>query len=240
MGRGGEGKTAGGGAAPGRLGGLGHAYTLPSGARAQVGGKAGDKKPIFEAVRITPHVVAEAGGRLCIGVDGSWYDVTGYVDHHPGGDIIKEFIGQDATSVFHAWHPPHILGKRRKCGAYDSKCKDPVELAYRQLQKRAQEEGWYDTDMFWFAEKVAAIILFYAASIMLVIWGQTAPLRTYVAAVIMAAAWQQCGFLMHDFMHAQIFHDRNIDHMLVRFLHVYGLVLHAGPTSISSARLCPC
>ena len=29
----------------------------------------------------------------CIGIDGRWYDVSKFVDHHPGGDIITHFIG---------------------------------------------------------------------------------------------------------------------------------------------------
>ena len=31
------------------------------------------------------------------------------MDKHPGGNIIKEFIGKDCTVFFRIWHPTHVF-----------------------------------------------------------------------------------------------------------------------------------
>lgn len=195
------------------------AVDLPSGARVRASGRAGDRKRIDTAFRLTPSASARrppgiAAGVDVVGVDGKWYDVTAFADRHPGGDIIQEFVGKDATSFFHAWHAPRVLAARRPCGTYESPCADPAELDYRRLQQRATAEGWYETDMAWFARKVAVVAALFVAAVGLTVWGRTPFVRTTVGAAVLAAAWQQCGFFMHDFMHSQIFHDRKRDQAL--------------------------
>jgi fatty acid desaturase len=194
---------------------------LPSGARVKRGALNKDQRRMGDCYRLTPRLAdsdaASCGmppGRLCVGVDGKWFDVTDWVPHHPGGDIIKEFVGKDATSVFHAWHSPHVLAKRLPCGTFESRCDDPAELAYRHIQRRAVAEGWYETDMLWVAWKVAIIGVCFTVAVTLVLWGATPFTRTKVAPFCLAAAWQQSGFLMHDLMHTQIFHSRQLDHAL--------------------------
>ena len=42
-------------------------------------------------------------------IDGRVYDVSGYVDYHPGGDKILSQAGGDATAAFHGpQHPSHV------------------------------------------------------------------------------------------------------------------------------------
>ncbi|KAJ5629450.1 Acyl-CoA desaturase [Penicillium herquei] len=46
--------------------------------------------------------VQQAGrGRALIAIAGFVYDVTDFVDHHPGGKILNTAIGKDATAMFH-------------------------------------------------------------------------------------------------------------------------------------------
>lgn len=37
-------------------------------------------------------------------VDGYIYNITEFMSHHPGGDIIKRDIGKDVTHLFDIWH----------------------------------------------------------------------------------------------------------------------------------------
>lgn len=49
-----------------------------------------------------------------IAVNGYWYNVKGFLETHPGGPIIKKFVGADVTSSFYGIHrhPDKILSKR--------------------------------------------------------------------------------------------------------------------------------
>ena len=38
-------------------------------------------------------------------LSGLIYDVTDYIKYHPGGDIILEDAGKDATEAFETYHP---------------------------------------------------------------------------------------------------------------------------------------
>jgi len=43
-------------------------------------------------------------------VKGKVYDVSGYVEEHPGGDAILKNAGKDATEGFHGpQHPPRVF-----------------------------------------------------------------------------------------------------------------------------------
>ncbi len=48
---------------------------------------------------------------------------------------------------------------------------------------------------------------------MVLFHGDSWPVLT-VAAALLAFFWQQNGFLMHDLMHTQVTHNRNVDEML--------------------------
>lgn len=51
-------------------------------------------------------VTAEPRKRLVL-IDGKVYDVSDFVDSHPGGTVILTHCnGEDATEVFSAFHPP--------------------------------------------------------------------------------------------------------------------------------------
>ncbi len=69
---------------------------------------AGDGYPLKVVKRNLSNDVKN--GRNClVRINGSWYDIADYMDSHPGGDIIKEFIGKDATVMFRLWHPTHVF-----------------------------------------------------------------------------------------------------------------------------------
>ena len=78
--------------------------------------------------------------RQCIGIDGYWYDITKFIPFHPGGDVIKQFVGKDASAVFHAFHKDSVLKHRRPCGKMQE-IKPEVDeagVAFTQLGKKFQ------------------------------------------------------------------------------------------------------
>ena len=48
-----------------------------------------------------------------IGYRGYWYDISTFIPHHPGGEVIEKFIGQDATCVIDSMHKYNVLEKRK-------------------------------------------------------------------------------------------------------------------------------
>lgn len=51
--------------------------------------------------------------RLLVGYRGKWYDVTHFLDKHPGGDVIRHFVGRDATHVMDSMHKFNVVEHRR-------------------------------------------------------------------------------------------------------------------------------
>ena len=156
--------------------------------------------------------------RQCIGIDGYWYDITKFIPFHPGGDVIKQFVGKDASAVFHAFHKDSVLKHRKPCGKMQE-IKPEVDeagVAFTQLGKKFQNDGYYDVDYYWYSRKFLVAFLLLAISVTLVVEYSTSPI-VYVGAVFLAAFWQQCGFFMHDFEHNQFTHNRKIDSWMGTF-----------------------
>ncbi|EXJ77882.1 cytochrome b5 [Capronia epimyces CBS 606.96] len=65
----------------------------------------------FTTAEVAKHT-ANAGDGLYIIVDGSVYDVTNFVDEHPGGaKILKRVAGKDASKQFWKYHNESVLKK---------------------------------------------------------------------------------------------------------------------------------
>ena len=154
----------------------------------------------------------EAKKKSWIGIDGKWYDVEKFIPHHPGGDIIREFVGRDATAVFHAFHEHSVLKHRRPCAEMETK-RNTKELAFSELREYFDREGYFKTDYCWYAKKFLVLIAILILCITLVTQFEFMPFR-YLGAVALAAFWQQSGFFMHDFEHNQFTRNRHWDRNL--------------------------
>lgn len=165
-------------------------------------------------------------GKVVLGIRGNWYDVTNFVDRHPGGDIIKEFHGQDATVPFLAMHDEaKVLKHRRPCGSYEWDPAAPSGLAdngeWIRLHDEFKAEGLFEKDMPWYYWKVVLTFSFLAYALTLV-WASVASgaaglpwvsrVTFALAALMLSEFWHQCGFFMHDMMHRHIFDDLGTNH----------------------------
>jgi len=60
--------------------------------------------------QVADHKTEEKG--LWVVVDGTVYDVTKFLDEHPGGPkILKRTAGKDASKQFWKYHNEHVLKK---------------------------------------------------------------------------------------------------------------------------------
>lgn len=173
--------------------------------------------------------VASKGGNIHIGVCGDWYDVTDFVWKHPGGDIILEYADRDATLIFYAFHPRGVLEKRRDmiCGTYDYK---PTihETAYMRLYRDFEERGFFaSTSMWWYGCHVAFVVFSIITAVIVARYGvaftTSCHLVATFAGLLLWNVRHMSGFLTHDHMHSQIFHDRKRDHYWGAFWASFGL-----------------
>lgn len=145
-----------------------------------------------------------------VGVDGCWIDVTHLAYTHPGGSVILEFLGRDATSQFYAFHNPNVLARYKSVGTYDMTTtetgKRPAEMAFLRFVKRLHVEGYFESEHVYYYKKV----VFCIAMLLCVILGV---LHEYVIVpgIFLGLFWVQSAFLTHDLMHNQIFKKRHID-----------------------------
>ncbi|KAI9787506.1 MAG: hypothetical protein M1839_000036 [Geoglossum umbratile] len=64
----------------------------------------------FTTDDVAAHKSADTG--MYIIVDGGVYDITGFVEEHPGGaNILKRAAGKDASKQFWKYHGEHVLRK---------------------------------------------------------------------------------------------------------------------------------
>jgi len=80
----------------------------------------------FTAADVSKHTATASDGMYII-IDGSVYDVTHFVDEHPGGaKILKRVAGKDASKQFWKYHNESVLKKyapKLKIGTVGEKAK---------------------------------------------------------------------------------------------------------------------
>ena len=169
------------------------------------------KDPRNRIMRSTPSSADAVDGRR-IGVAGRWYDVAQFVEYHPGGTVLEEFYGRDATLQFEAFHAPSVLARFTPVGEpYPFEVTDALEKDFRALGQRFEAEGWYEPPVAWYAGKAAFCAGLLAASGFLCSVAPVTWPYVLVEGVCLGFFWQQSAFLAHDFMHNSVWGRRKRD-----------------------------
>lgn len=155
-------------------------------------------------------------------VDDGWimvydkvYDVTGYINHHPGGKaIIERFVGRDATDEVRNMHADHVLEKvlPRFCiGTVSDKPEpNPVQKDFRKLYESFVERGYFKEAKEWYITYQVLMAILFVTSIGLVVFSKRDSMHI-VSALCMAVFWHQMAFLGHDAGHMSVHVDRKKD-----------------------------
>jgi delta8-fatty-acid desaturase len=136
--------------------------------------------------------------RKMIFFEGRRYDITRWVDRHPGGAIIKSFIGQDVTVPMHMFHDLRNPVVLKLMKAFD---KGPAEdhpisafdRDYLELEQKFIERGWFDTNPLWYVWKIGWVVALLAAALALP--------HPLLKGVFFGLFMQQSAFLAHDACH---------------------------------------
>lgn len=143
------------------------------------------------------------------------YDVTEFGKSHPGGRVIFEFAGRDATDVFSAFHSPHAWSLLRKhvVGQLKDASHEGAGFVadFRDLKAEFMREGLFKSSKLYYVWKLASTSGIILAAIGLLYLAPSSLLAFFVAAVAMGLGLQQAGWLSHDFCHNQVFNSRALN-----------------------------
>jgi len=171
-------------------------------------------------------------GSIILVFDRKVYDVTKFVQFHPGGDhLIKVSAGTDVTDVMRAMHHHSIIDTKltRYCiGDYVEDLSlelDPKKRAlisqklklsqvYYRLEQTLIADGIYEPNHKFFILEGIKCIFFFLASIGLALWGPQHILNFVVSALCLTFMWQQGAFLVHDLAHRYVTYDRKLDYII--------------------------
>ncbi len=147
----------------------------------------------------------------CVRIDGELYDVSAWADRHPGGEVLKQYFGRDATGVFAAFHSALARKMLKGMRARNAPAFTPeagwsanIEEDFDALRLQARDAGLFVSKKGWFYGHGAFVVGLVLSSAALLLWS---PLMWPLAALALALGWQQCGWLAHDFLHNAV-HDK--------------------------------
>jgi fatty acid desaturase len=129
---------------------------------------------------------------------GRRYDITRWMARHPGGTVIKRFVGQDVTVPLHMFHDMRSRMMQRLLKALDSGPAEdhPVsafDRDYLELEEKFLERGWFDVNPYWYVWKIGCIVALLVAA-----YAATHP---FLKGALFGLFIQQSAFLAHDACH---------------------------------------
>ncbi|KAA8494431.1 Acyl-lipid (9-3)-desaturase [Porphyridium purpureum] len=164
-----------------------------------------------------------------IAVNGRVYDVTGFENVHPGGEIILTAAGQDATDVFAAFHTPatwkmmpqFLVGNLEEDALSAKPSKQlnghsphEYQADIRKMRAELVKLRAFDSNKFFYLFKFLSTSAICALSVVMALGMKDSMIVTALAAFTMALFWQQCGWLAHDFLHHQVFKNRVFNNLV--------------------------
>mmetsp|Transcript_10169 Transcript_10169/g.20534 ORF Transcript_10169/g.20534 Transcript_10169/m.20534 type:complete len:467 (-) Transcript_10169:42-1442(-) len=155
-------------------------------------------------------------------IKGRVYDVTGFSEKHPGGEILLTYAGRDATEVFTAFHESRTWGllpsfyvadEAIAKAADDAPYSSPEYMKdVRAMRTELQKLRAFEASIPYYTYKLLSNLGILALSIILLKTAQGYGMAI-TSAILLGLFWQQCGWLAHDFLHHQVFVDRVYNNM---------------------------
>ena len=143
-------------------------------------------------------------------VNGYWYDIENFIPKHPGGPIIKQYIGADVTSTFYGMHrhPDDILKRRTpvaKLKLSDEAFRNKeINEDYWNLWHRYKEIGLFDPNVAWLCRSLAVI----AINVIVACFSVTQYSDSWFSnGILIGNIFTMSGFLLHDAMHRLVHPD---------------------------------
>jgi len=156
-----------------------------------------------------------------IAIHGYWYDVTNFIEFHPGGNVIEKFLRCDATTSSYGNHPfPEEILKKRWPIARHTTDKDyivknkKINDIYWRLHHKYTELGLMEPSLFWLIKVnglnlLMGIVTFYVCF--------NYPDNAVFNALVAGQFLLGCAFMTHDSCHNTVHRNRRVTNIL-RFI----------------------
>ena len=151
-------------------------------------------------------------------IDGNVYDVTKYIELHPGGWLpIATLAGKDCTDAFANYHPARVyknLLPRYLIGTMKDYKVTTFQNGHRAIRQKLLEEGMFEIRPSFFVKLGLWLTTLFVTSVYLTVTADNSRLQRMIGAFLMAAFWQQCAFIGHDAGHNSVTHNWDFDNLL--------------------------
>lgn len=159
-------------------------------------------------------------GDCWIILDNRVYDITRFIDRHPGGvGPVVNMAGKDATDVFDNYHqdrvyrtmlPTYLIGECTDVVVY------PHVADFRAARQQMLEDGLFETDYTWYAKLGLWLAGLFVSALALSLGfvGGGSTFSRMCGAATMGIFWQQLAGLGHDLGHSAVTHNFHKDHFI--------------------------
>jgi fatty acid desaturase len=169
--------------------------------------------------KYTMKQVAEKSTReeLWVSIDGRVYDLTKFVDRHPGGPlVIENMAGKDCTDAFMNYHqarvsktmlPPFLVGEVTDVPVY------PHVQDFRALRQELLRKGMYHTEWKFYAKLSLFMATLLVTALYLSVMCETMASHM-LGAALLGIFWQQLAGVGHDLGHSSVTRNFYSDHWI--------------------------
>jgi len=158
---------------------------------------------------------------LWIIVDGRAYDITRFVDKHPGGWLpLINMAGKDCTDVFANYHAAKVYKHMLPCylvGEVSDFIVPPHVVDFQKIRQELLQRGLFETNMKFYLKMSAWYAFLFFTALLLSLYSETCAGRMLGAAV-MGICWQQLSGTGHDLGHSGVTHVFWYDHLVASVL----------------------
>lgn len=152
---------------------------------------------------------------LWIVVDEKAYDITAFVERHPGGvGALAAMAGKDCTDVFANYHAVKVykyMLPRYLVGSVTDVVVWPHVADFRAVRQELLRRGLFETDYRYYAMLGSWFALLFFGALYLTLVREST--REHLAgAAVMGVFWQQLAGLGHDLGHSGVTHNFHLDH----------------------------
>ena len=152
-------------------------------------------------------------------IDERVYDVTRFIDRHPGGvGPVVNLAGKDCTDVFANYHAARIY-KQMLPGFLIGEMEEgeivvwPHVADFRRIRLELLRRGLFETKMTFYYKMIAWHSLLFLGALYLSL-GCTSCTAHMLGASIMGIFWQQLAGIGHDLGHSGVTHSFYKDHLI--------------------------
>jgi delta8-fatty-acid desaturase len=172
--------------------------------------------PQYTLAEVAKHCTREDAWII---IDERVYDMTKFIDKHPGGvGPMVNLAGKDCTDVFANYHAARIYQTMLPGFLIGEMAPGEIEVYphaadFRRIRQELLRRGAFETDMGYYGKQAAWHALLWCGGLYLSLGFESCTAHMLGAAVI-GIFWQQLAGIGHDLGHSGVTHSFYKDHLI--------------------------